>query len=127
MNGRLARVVNIKLFEEAGIALPDDVQGRVQALEDQGKTAIVVGLEQEPVGVIAVADVLRPDAKNTIDGLKALGIPKTIMLTGDKHSVTTYISSQVGLTDTIADLMPEDKLLANRELVQQHGQAAMIV
>lgn len=126
VNGRLARVGNAKLFEENGIELPDILRERVQALEDQGKTAMVVGLEREPVGVIAVADVLRPDAKNAINELKALGIPNTVMLTGDNERVAAYIAGQVGLTDIRADLMPEDKLTAIRELVRQHGQVAMI-
>ena len=126
VDGRLVRVGNTKLFDEANIMLSAIVRDRVRTLEEQGKTAMIVGLEGEAVGVIAVADVLRPDAKGAIAGLKGLGIHITVMLTGDNPRTAAYIAGQVGMSDFRADLLPEDKLAVIRSLVEEHGVVAMV-
>jgi len=126
VDGRLVRVGNTKLFDEANITLPEEVRERVRGLEDQGKTAMIVSLGEELAGVIAVADVLRPDVQKAIVGLKALGVHKTVMLTGDNSRTAAYIARQLGLSDFRADLMPEDKLAVIRSLVQEHGVVAMV-
>jgi Cd2+/Zn2+-exporting ATPase len=122
----MARVGNAKLFDEAKINLPEGVRECVRALEDQGKTAMIVSLDGKVAGVIGVADVLRPDAQKAMAGLKALGVHKRVMLTGDNSRTAAYIASQVGLSDFHADLMPEDKLAVIRSLVQEHGLVAMV-
>ena len=126
VDGRLVRVGNTKLFDEANIMLSAIVRDRVRTLEEQGKTAMIVGLEGEAVGVIAVADGLRPDAKGAIAGLKGLGIHITVMLTGDNPRTAAYIAGQVGMSDFRADLLPEDKLAVIRSLVEEHGVVAMV-
>ncbi len=119
-------VGNLKLFEEAGLALPPAMGDQVKALEDQGKTTMVVSLDQNPIGLIAVADVVRPDAKAAVAALKQIGVRETVMLTGDNARVAAHIARQVGLTDYRADLMPEDKVSAIRALVDQHRVVAMV-
>jgi Cd2+/Zn2+-exporting ATPase len=98
----------------------------VQQAEDQGKTAFLVFLDGNPAGVIAVADSLRPGARQVIDHLRALGMRKTVMLTGDNSRVARQIASQAGLSDFRAGLMPEDKMDAVRELVSEFGPTAMV-
>jgi Cd2+/Zn2+-exporting ATPase len=126
VGGQLVQLGSARLFEETGVALPQDARQQVESLENQGKTVIVVSLDGEPVGLIAVADVLRPAAQTSIARLKALGVNKTVMLTGDNSRVAAHIASQVGLSDTRANLLPEDKLTVIRSLVQEYGIVAMV-
>jgi Cd2+/Zn2+-exporting ATPase len=126
VDGQLVKVGSARLFEEGQAALPEGVRQQIEALEDQGKTVIVVSLQGQPVGLIAVADVLRPTAQAALARLKALGVEKTVMLTGDNSRVAAHIASQAGLSDTRANLMPEDKLSVIRALVQEYGIVGMV-
>jgi Cd2+/Zn2+-exporting ATPase len=126
VDGKLVRVGNSRLFSESGVRLAESVQSQVAELENQGKTVMLVSLADELVGMLAVADVLRPEAAETLARLKALGLAHTVMLTGDNATVAAYIAGQAGLSETRADLMPEDKLTAIRSLVQEYGTVAMV-
>ncbi len=123
---QLVKVGNARLFEGSEASLPESARLQTEALENQGKTVILVTIDGAPAGLIAIADILRPSAAPTIARLKSLGVDKTVMLTGDNSRVAAHIAAQVGLSDTRSDLMPEDKLSAIRSLVQQYGIVAMI-
>ncbi|MDP1716013.1 MAG: heavy metal translocating P-type ATPase [Anaerolineales bacterium] len=125
-NGKTVWIGNQKLMEEAGIALSPEAIARAESLQQMGKTLMWVAVEKSAVGLIALADTLRPEAMVTMKALKAAGITHTIMLTGDNARSAFAIAAEVGLTDFRADLMPEDKLTIMRELVKQYGQVAMI-
>ncbi|MHB1015938.1 MAG: HAD-IC family P-type ATPase, partial [Desulfurivibrionaceae bacterium] len=77
-------------------------------------------------GMIAVADTVRAEAAATMRALKRIGIQETVMLTGDNVRVASAIAGKVGLSAFRADLLPEDKLIAIRELNEKFGQTAMI-
>ncbi len=126
VNGKVARVGNLKLFEEIDVQLPATVQRRAAALEEQGKTTMVVSIDRIAVGLIAVADVLRPEAASAVAALRRAGVGQTVMLTGDNARVAAHIARQVGMTDYRADLMPEGKLNAIGELVDRYGVVAMV-
>ncbi len=89
---------------------------QVGALQDEGKTCVLVGelnpdgKEGQILGVIAVADVLRPDAPQVIARLKAMGVKRIAMLTGDHARVAQAIARQAGVDEVHAGLMPEDKV-----------------
>jgi Cd2+/Zn2+-exporting ATPase len=126
VDGQAVIVGSLKIFEDSGDVLPEHARQQMQTLEDQGKTVILVSLDGKPIGMIAVADILRPDARSTIAQLKALGVTKSVMLSGDNTRVAACIADQIGLTDYRADLMPEDKLTAIRSLIQEFGTVAMV-
>ncbi len=126
VDGNLVRVGNLNLFAEAGVPVPKTLQEQVQALEDQGKTTMLISLDGQVIGLIAVADVIRPEAPAALAALKRLGIRETVMLTGDNPRVAAHIAQQVGLSDFRADLMPEDKLEAIRALVKERNVVAMV-
>ncbi len=126
VEGKVVRVGNLRLFEEIGLQLPAAVQEQARKLEEQGKTAMVVGVDRGPVGLIAVADVVRPVAREAVESLRKMGVTETVMLTGDNARVAAHIARQVGLKDYRADLMPEDKLNAIGDLVEKHGVVAMV-
>jgi len=123
---QLVRVGNANLFNESGIPLPDEILKKIQVLENQGKTAMLVYKEQMLVGLIAVADVIRSDAPVAVSNLKALGVGKTVMLTGDNDRVAAHIAGQVGLSETHSNLLPEDKLVVIRSLIKDYGEVAMV-
>jgi len=126
VDGKTARIGNLQLFAEAGLTVPHAVQTQVQALEDQGKTTMLITVDGDLIGLIAVADVIRPEASAAISAIQKLGVYETVMLTGDNPRVAAHIAQQVGLTDFRADLMPEDKLTAIRALVEERGIVAMV-
>jgi Cd2+/Zn2+-exporting ATPase len=80
----------------------------------------------EILGVIGIADVLRPNVAGVIRELKALGIERTVMLTGDNGRVAKAIAAEAGLDGYYAELMPEDKMRLLKELAAQYGPVAMI-
>jgi Cd2+/Zn2+-exporting ATPase len=85
-----------------------------------------VAVDKTAVGLIALADTLRPEAAATMKALKAAGVSHTIMLTGDNARSATAIAKEIGLTEFRADLMPDDKLTIIRELAKEYGHVAMI-
>ncbi|WP_283602423.1 zinc/cadmium/mercury/lead-transporting ATPase [Serratia proteamaculans] len=97
----------------AGLLTPQDVS-QVERLENAGKTAVVVLEDGIPIGLLALRDTLRSDAKQAIAELKALGI-NGVMLTGDNPRAAAAIATELGL-DYRAGLLPEDKVKAVTEL-----------
>ena len=87
----------------------------IRELERQGKTVVLVTLDDEPIGVLALADRIRKETKETLQTLKADGI-STLMLTGDNHSTAMTIAEQAGIDDFRAGLLPEDKERIVREI-----------
>lgn len=114
------------LWTEAGFELPAEVTGKIQALEAQGKTTILVGVQSQVIGLIGIADILRPETRAALDGLAALGIRNTVMLSGDNARAAAAIAAQVGMTSYRGELMPEDKLKVVKELVERHQYVAMV-
>ena len=99
----------------------------VPELQSEGKTVILVGTEDELEGVIAVADEIRPEAKETVSRLKELGVERTVMLTGDNERTAKAVAEQVGIDTDRAELLPDEKVEAVEELVAEHeGGVAMV-
>lgn len=117
VNGKPVKIGNLKLFGESN--LPASVAEQVQLLEAEGKTTMLVMLDNRLLGILCLADQPRAEAKPTLAKLAALGIKKTIMLTGDNERVAAAIAKEVGLTEYRGSLMPEDKVTAIRELTEK--------
>lgn len=94
--------------------------------EEKGQTVIMVANETEIIGVISIADTIRPDAKELISDLRRQGIQKIIMLTGDNRRSARAISDQLGIDEFYAELMPEDKVKVLQTLQEEYGPVAMI-
>ncbi|MBE2269996.1 MAG: cadmium-translocating P-type ATPase [Anaerolinea sp.] len=94
-------------------------------LEDEGKTVMLVQQSGKWIGLIALADQLRPEAKTIIDTLHGLGI-KVAMLTGDNPKVAQHIAQQVGVDQVHAGLMPEDKVTVVKQIERTTGAVAMV-
>ena len=94
--------------------------------EAEGCTAVVLRDDTRPLAVVAVADQLRPDAESTLAELRDLGVERVLMLTGDNATVARSTAQALGLDDYRAELLPEDKSAAIRELREKHGVIAMV-
>ena len=116
---------NSQLFNERGTDLSPAVDA-IDRLQQAGKTVMIVGTTEAVMGLIAVADTVRQDSAATIVELKKAGIQHVIMLTGDNPKTAQAIAAQVGVDEVKADLLPEDKLDAIRELQTRYGQVAMV-
>ncbi len=88
-------------------------------LDDNGTTAIMLG-------VIAFADLLRPDIARIVREIKAAGVERVVMLTGDNRYAAEAIARQAGLDDFYAELLPEDKVRVVREIGEKYGPVAMV-
>jgi len=116
VDGQDVRIGNRRLFADEAIAIPETLWARLSRLEEEGKTTMVVGLGTRVAGALAVADTPRADAAATIRRLKQIGVRRTLLLTGDNARVGARVARDLGLDDVRAELMPEDKVAAIREL-----------
>ena len=94
--------------------------------ERNGRTALVVQVDAEPWGVIALADMLRPHVEPTVERLRGMGVGRVIMLTGDNATAAAAIARQAGITEVRAGLLPEEKLAVIRDL-QAAGEVVAMV
>jgi Cd2+/Zn2+-exporting ATPase len=114
---------NHRLVEETGMC-NQDLEQLLERLEGEAKTAIVL-LDTKPLAVLAVADTLRPTARQAVADLAELGVT-TLMLTGDNQRTASAIAAGAGITDARGDLLPDDKLRIISELVASGRSVGML-
>lgn len=117
-------VGSLKLLREAGINDAAAEQG-LAALEAEGRSTIAVSRNGTVLGVLGLNDAPRQGVETVMQQLRGQGIEHLVMLTGDNQDVAQRIAQQVGLTDVRAELLPEHKLDAIKELQGQYGSIAM--
>jgi len=115
---------NARLLSDIG-AGTDDVRDVLSAQQAQARTAIFLATEHKVLGVIGIADVLRPNALRAVARLKALGVVP-IMLTGDNAVTARQIGQETGIDQIRADMLPDQKLQAIEELESKYGPVGMI-
>jgi Cu2+-exporting ATPase len=116
VDGKNVKVVSPGYLRENGIALKDE---RIEKLNSQGKTVVFVTIDEEVKGAIALADIIREESKEAISKLKAMGI-RCMMLTGDNKLVAKWVSSEIGLDEYFAEVLPQDKAEKVKE-IQSRG------
>ena len=127
IDGKRYFIGNVELAKELStIVQVNEVMEQLTALQQQGKTAMLIGKDTTIVGIIAVADEVRESSKDVIAALHSQGIEDTIMLTGDSSETAHGIAREVGVTRTEANLLPQHKLEKMKELKHQYGHVAMI-
>lgn len=119
IDGRLYHLGNHRLVEELGLC-STALEARLDTLEQQGKTVIVLLDEDGPLALFAVADAVKDTSREAVAQLHALGV-KTLMLTGDNPHTAAAIGAQVGIDAAQGNLLPEDKL--NEVKQRQEGGA----
>lgn len=119
VGGRMVAVGSADLLDHR----PDDA--RILELNEQGKTAMFVGIDGRAVGIVAVADTIRDDAPAAIRALHDAGI-RVVMATGDAERVARNVGAELGVDEIRAELMPEDKVEIVRELQSRGHTVAMV-
>jgi len=117
-------VGNAALFDEiGGPPLPDPLREEVEALEEEGRTTMIVRRGDTYLGVVGLADAPRPEAAGVVERLRRAGIGRMIMLSGDNQRVVGAVAEQLGLDEARGDLLPEDKVDTVRALRQDEDVA----
>ncbi len=126
VSGHLIWVGNERMFAERGVSIPADVHARMNEAEIAGQTAMVASSDGQWLGVLGVADTIRPDALDIIRRLKAAGIQRIVMLTGDNEKVAQAIALKAGVDEFHAGLLPQDKVQLIETLRHNYGEVAMV-
>ncbi|MDP3332222.1 MAG: copper-translocating P-type ATPase [Methylococcaceae bacterium] len=121
VDGKEIKVVSPGYLQEQSIGMTDE---RVEPLQTQGKTVVFILVDGQLKGAMALADIVRPEAKQAIDALKALNI-RCMMLTGDNKATAKWVSDQVGLDEYFAEVLPQDKAAKVKEVQSRGGLVAM--
>ena len=124
--GGTVHIGNKELLFEKNSDIKEDVLRKVNVLETQGHTTMLVEQNDKVIGVISLMDVARPEAKATLSELRHHGIKTMIMLTGDNQNVADAIAREIGITVAMGNLLPEQKLAAIRDLVAGNKKVAMV-
>jgi Zn2+/Cd2+-exporting ATPase len=124
-------VGNHRFGHELGVCTPE-VETKLSEIENRGQSVVVVGHRPHDgcagkiLGVIAVGDAVRRNAKDAIAALHAAGIAQIVMLSGDNQRTVDHIAKQVGIDEARGDLLPDDKVTAVQALRDKHGSVAMV-
>lgn len=125
VDGREVAVGNRMFFRDRGIDLPAEVLSRAEALEGQGRTAVLIGLDGRVSGVVAIADQLKDTAGEAVSELKRMNL-RVVMVTGDNSKSASAVAEQVGINEVLSEVLPEDKADEVKRL-QQSGNAVAFV
>lgn len=119
---------NERMFEERGVPLPAEMSHMAGILHGEGQTAMYAysASTHDFLGLLAVADTLREDAVDMIKALKAAGIERVVMLTGDNPQVAARIAERAGVDEFHAGLLPQDKVTVLQSLQRKYGPVAMV-
>jgi P-type Cu2+ transporter len=122
VEGRRVRVVSPGHLRRTGIEVDS---AEVRRLAEQGKTVVFVLVDDELVGAIALADIVRPESRPAIEALKALRI-RCLMLTGDAEEVARSVAQELELDDYFAEVLPHEKAAKVREVKADGLTVAMV-
>jgi len=123
-DGRAVLLGNRRLLRREKIE-PGPAEAEMARLEEQGKTAMLVGVDGRLAGVIAVADTLKPEAKEAVAALKREGV-EVVMLSGDNKRTAAAIGKELGIDRVIAEVLPGDKATTIRAMQAQGKTVAMV-
>ncbi|MCX5751073.1 MAG: heavy metal translocating P-type ATPase [Candidatus Saganbacteria bacterium] len=123
-NGETILLGNRKMMEEKGISI-GELEPELQKLEQEGKTVIFVAKQNALIGLVAAADKLKPNTKDAISALYRLGL-EVIMITGDNTRTAEAIAKEAGIERVLAEVLPQDKSKAIKELQLKGKKVAMV-
>jgi Zn2+/Cd2+-exporting ATPase len=125
-NGSILRIGSSDHLQQAGVSLTDETLALSSRFQSEGKTIALVGHGDQVVGLIALADSLRPEARSTISRLRSLGLREMVMLTGDNIQAAEAVARSAGIEQVQAGLMPAEKLEAIDRLSQTYSSVGMV-
>ncbi|MDE7078670.1 MAG: heavy metal translocating P-type ATPase, partial [Clostridia bacterium] len=124
VDGKIVLCGNKALMENNGVDV-SELTAKADEYSDEGKSIVMVAIDGKAVGVLAVADTLKDDSKESIERLKKLGI-RLILLSGDNQRVADSIAKSVGIDEVIANVLPEQKSEVIERLIKEGRNVAMV-
>ena len=125
VDGESVSIGSLRMMEEAGIAIPEDVLLRSQGIHDEGGTVVFVSIDGGYAGCFAFSDTIRGTSEETVSELRSMGVG-SILLTGDNSRAASRIAAEAGIGDVKAECRPEDKM-AEIDLLQSEGRRVCMV
>ena len=126
LDGKEILVGKNKFLQDKGVCVAEYIEYAISEQTERGRTAILVSNNMRPVGLIAIADAVRPETAQSIASLKAMGVKNITMLTGDNYKVAKAVAREIGVDDFQAELLPEQKLQFVEKLQNQGLVVGMI-
>lgn len=124
VNGTTYSLGNEGFIAGSGCAIHKEASVTLDKLRSEGKASVIVSDGEKIVGIIALSDVLRPEAAEMVGRLKDMGT-RSVLLTGDNRKTAEYFAGKVGIREVRADLLPEQKV-ENVEVLKNEGKVCMI-
>jgi len=124
VEGKRLLLGNLRLIADRGLSL-NGLAAETERLWEKGKTVMFLGIDGEVVGIIALADTLKPDAKEALEELHRMGI-KAVMLTGDNRRTAEAIAREVDIDRVLAEVLPEHKAQEVKKLQEEGEVVAMV-
>ncbi|GAA4827120.1 heavy metal translocating P-type ATPase [Saccharopolyspora rosea] len=125
VDGRAVLVGSARMLAECGVTVPDDLDEQRTRWEADGRTTVVVAVDDAVAGVLAVADAVKPSAARAVARLHRLGL-RTALLTGDNEATARAVAAEVGIDDVLAEVLPADKAATIQELRERGRTVAMV-
>ncbi len=113
-------------FAHENIRESPDAHRNAESLEDEGHSVVAIGNSEHVCGLVSVADTVRPEARRAVAAMKAAGVRRVVMLTGDNEGTAKAVAKETGVDEFHAELLPEDKLAIVQELVRREGHVAVV-
>lgn len=126
VRGQTVRVGKREWLEQQGVSISKEVWDEAERQEKRGCTVVFAAVNRMLIGVIAIKDPIRAEAKEAIQGLKRQGVKRVVMLTGDNRHVASKVADQLGLDQVHAGLLPADKMALIQEWKWQGYRVAML-
>ncbi len=115
----------VKLGNSKFVAADGETSRKMEELSKKGRTPVLLEYEEKTIGILGIADVVKPSSAEAVERLKASGI-KTYMVTGDNATTAKFIADQVGIDEVISDVLPDDKARVVKELKSKGMKTAMV-
>ncbi|MBA7594429.1 Copper-exporting P-type ATPase [subsurface metagenome] len=124
VEGKKLLLGNLKLIKDRGLSL-NGLEEEANRLWEKGKTVMFIALDSQVVGIIAVADTIKPNAKEALEEIHKMGV-ETVMLTGDNQRTAEAIAQEVGVDHILAEVLPEHKAQEVKKLQEEGKVVAMV-
>lgn len=124
--GQSLFIGNERLLAEQRLALPDAIAAQASLWQEAGRTVVFLFDDEQVLALLAFSDQVRPEAAGAIEQLRRAGIQSVAMLTGDHRRAAAAIAERLGVDSVQAELLPEDKVAAINQLLQQYQRVAMV-
>ena len=122
---RTILIGNRRLMDESGIEVEEYKAAQAQSLADEGKTPMFIAIDGMLAGIIAVADIIKPESRAAVEQMQAMGI-EVVMLTGDNAATAAAVAKQASITSVLAEVLPGDKAESVKQLQAQGKKVAMV-